>query len=167
MDFNLHQHIRRILADTTDENLNSLTDIVFASIPNAALRDALHQALPEVVRRELATSPRLGQKEPETHALNTEAGTNSVGNLRNSRTAIFRRNRFRVSVWIGGGNYRQLLDCTREDLEFAAAESDRQAKANEATAERYRRLTKKLIECGADKVADLTDDEIEEALRDE
>lgn len=184
-DFNLRDHIRETLAATAEENLSEITYIIYASIPCNAIREALKQALPEVVRKELAIAPRLDHACSDTQTLAVEPGQSTdggearespspisaslppVGNIRNSRAALFRRNRFRISVWIGAGTYRQILDCTRTDLEFAAAENDRQAHANEVTARRYRRLAKAMVERDVETVAELTDAEIEEALRDE
>lgn len=190
-EFDLRAHIRAALAETTEENLYTLTELILKGIPKRAYAEALAQALPEVVRKELATAPRaatedsrFGHLEAGTHTRNAEPGNNSASegqatsephrpstptggqNTRNSRASIFRRNRFRISVWIGQGNYRPILDCTVAELEFAAEESHRQAEANAATERKYRRLVKKMIQRQAEKVADLTDAEIEEALTD-
>lgn len=88
-------------------------------------------------------------------------------NVGNSRIALFRRNHYRMSVWVGDKTYRHILDCTQEDLIFAAAESDRQSVANAVTARRYRRLLKAMEHAAAAKVADLSDAQIEEALSDD
>jgi hypothetical protein len=67
-------------------------------------------------------------------------------------------------VWIGDKTYRNILDCTRADLEFAAEESHRQAEANAATERRYRRLAKLMADRGVDTVAELSDEEIWEVM---
>jgi hypothetical protein len=190
MTFDLRQHIRTILAETTEENLDTLTSLIFDRTPKSATREAYRQALTEVVRKELATAPRapkessdsrLDQSRADAHEIRIEPGSTSAGeghrsldlhrtptlsggNLRNSRTALFRRNRWRISVWIGDKTYRNILDCTRADLEFAAEESHRQAEANAATERRYRRLAKLMADRGVDTVAELSDEEIWEVM---
>jgi hypothetical protein len=190
MTFDLRQHIRTILAETSEENLDTLTSLIFDRTPKSATREAYRQALTEVVRKELATAPRasresqdprLDQTRTDTHGRSIDPGSTSAGegqrtpdiqspdtlpggNLRNSRTALFRRNRWRISVWIGDKTYRNILDCTRADLEFAAEESHRQAQANAATERRYRRLAKLMADRGVDTVAELTDEEIQEVM---
>lgn len=192
MDFDLRQHIRTVLAETADENLDVLTALVFERTPRQAVRDAYRQALAEVVRKELATAPRLpdprlDQVHRDTHSSLIEPGQNSVTgegqkpsetqsgttlpgggqNHRTSRTALFRRFGFRESVCVGDKTYRRLLECTAENLAFAAAESERQSDANAAAARRYRRLLKLMAERHAKTVAELTDDEVREAMTDE
>jgi hypothetical protein len=190
MTFDLRQHIRTILAETSEENLDTLTSLIFDRTPKSATREAYRQALTEVVRKELATAPRapkhdsdsrLDQSRADAHEIRIEPGSTSAGeghpcsdtqigrtlpggNLRNSRTALFRRNRWRISVWIGDKTYRNILDCTRADLEFAAEESHRQAEANAATERRYRRLAKLMADRGVDTVAELSDEEIWEVM---
>jgi hypothetical protein len=190
MTFDLRQHIRTILAETTEENLDTLTSLIFDRTPKSATREAYRQALTEVVRKELATAPRAPKESSDSRPDHvdhdaqgghigpgsTSAGegqrsfdaqgnpTLPGGNLRNSRTALFRRNRWRISVWIGDKTYRNILDCTRADLEFAAEESHRQAEANAATERRYRRLAKLMADRGVDTVAELSDEEIWEVM---
>jgi len=190
MTFDLRQHIRTILAETSEENLDTLTSLIFDRTPKSATREAYRQALTEVVRKELATAPRapkhdsdsrLDQRTSDTQGTIIEPGSKSAGeghrsldtqvartlpggNLRNSRTALFRRNRWRISVWIGDKTYRNILDCTRADLEFAAEESHRQAEANAARERQYRRLAKLMADRGVDTVAELTDEEIQEVM---
>lgn len=184
MSFDLRQHIRTILAETSEENLDTLTSLVFEATPKATSREAYRQALPEVIRKELAKAPRLDHPTPDTQNGCIEPGqdiagegqdgtdtqdvaTLPSGNVRNSRAALFRRTRFRISVWIGDKTYRNILECTAENLAFAAAESDRQAEANAATARKYRRLVKVMEQRQVSTVAELTDEEIQEALGDE
>jgi hypothetical protein len=190
MTFDLRQHIRTVLAETSEENLDTLTSLIFDRTPKSATREAYRQALTEMVRKELATAPRapkhdsdsrLDQEQSDAQPVRIEPGHNSAGegqtggdtqiqstlpggNLRNSRTALFRRNRWRISVWIGDKTYRNILDCTRADLEFAAEESHRQAEANAATERRYRRLAKLMADRGVDTVAELSDEEIWEVM---
>lgn len=189
-EFHLREHIRRVLAATPGEDLDTLVTAVFNATPVTAYADAYRQALAPIVRVALATAERpdlesvqLDQKPFDTQDVPIELGQDTDGeeakhvpisneppplpvgpNLRNSRAAIFRRNRFRVSVWVGPGTYRAILDCTRADLEYAATESRRNEEANRVTAEKYERLVKLLAERGAETVADLTDEEIQQAL---
>lgn len=184
--FELNDHIREILADTAEEDLDLLTRKVFESIPRNQTREALRQALYDAVRHVLTYAPRPGQSQFATQGGYAEAGSDSTtgedqrpsgthaipvlpggGNVRNSRAALLRRNRFRMSVWIGNRQFRHILECTRENLEFAAAESDRQAEANANTAQRYRRLVKKMAERHVATVGELSDQDIAEALNDE
>lgn len=85
MTFDLRQHIRTILAETDEENLDTLTTLVFDRTPKAATREAYRQALTEVVRRELATAPRastdsrLDQTGLDTQTTYIEPGHNSAG----------------------------------------------------------------------------------------
>lgn len=168
-DFNLQAHIRGILAETDETQIGDLVDIVFRRTARRDLAEAYRQALPNVVRNALIASPRAIETPIEREGSIAAPGTTAevrrpANNLRNSRVALLRRNRFRISVWVGGGVYREILDCTIEDLLFATDESDRKAAANAAAAERYRRLVKAMEQHGASKVADLTDEQITEAL---
>lgn len=181
-EFNLTQHIRGILAGSSEENLDELTDLVFRATWKRDHAEAYRQALPDAIRHQLASHPRAdtntggkGQMETDAQDCYTLPAGNdpqdTVGpealirpNLRNSRAALLRRNRFRLSVWLGNKTYRNILECTAADLEFAAGESDRQATANAQQAERYRRLVKAMREANAETVNALTDEQITEAL---
>jgi RES domain-containing protein len=187
-EFNLQHHIRAILAETDETQIGELVDIVFRRTARRDLAEAYRQALPNAVRNALVASPRnvginladLTEQDakdlyaaatreapsidPFTAAQPPNGNQRPANNLRNSRVALLRRNRFRISVWVGGGVYREILDCTIDDLLFATDESDRKAAANAAAAERYRRLVKAMQQHGAEKVADLTDEQITEAL---
>lgn len=68
--------------------------------------------------------------------------------------------KYRLRVGVGNGQYRHILDCTRDDLLFAAAESDTQAARNAEAAERYRKLEKLMSERSAAKVGDLSDEDL-------
>lgn len=183
MTFDLRQHIRDILAETTEENLDILTAMVFDRTPHNAIREAYRQALTEAVRAELPRATRPDQRSCDTQRPAIGAGSDSIageghpypdtqkartlsggGNVRNSRAARLRRARFRLNVHVGQRTFRNILDCTAEDLLFAAAECDRMAEANAQAAERYRRLVKVMNQRQVEKVADLTDEEIEEAI---
>ena len=183
MTFDLRQHIRDILAETTEENLDVLTTIVFERTPHDAIREAYRQALTEAVRAELPRAIRPDQGAIATHTATIGAGSDSTteerhpildtqsaaapsggGNVRNSRAARLRRARFRLNVHVGRRIFRNILDCTVEDLLFAAAECDQMADANAQAAERYRRLVKVMNQRQVEKVGDLTDEEIEEAV---
>lgn len=190
MTFDLRQHIREILASTTEENLDSLTEMIFNRTPRKDTRNAYRQALTEIVRKEIASAPRpftdsrLDQMRDDNQTAYIEPGTDSAGegqfaadtqtgdtlpsgNVRNSRAARLRLNRFRVTVWIGDKMYRNLLDCTVENLLHAAEESHRQSEANAAAERKYRRLLKVMAERGVQIVGELSDSEIEEALKDD
>lgn len=185
MTFDLRQHIRDILAGTTEENLDILTAMVFDRTPHNAIREAYRQALTEAVRAELPRAIRPDQTGADTQPVIIGAGSDSTtgegghmapdtqststpspggGNVRNSRAARLRRARFRLNVHVGQRTFRNILDCTAEDLLFAAAECDRMAEANAQAAERYRRLVKVMLQRQVEKVADLTDEEIEEVI---
>lgn len=183
MTFDLRQHIRDVLAETTEENLDTLTAMVFDRTPRNAIREAYRQALTEAVRAELPRAIRPDQMTLDTHSATIGAGSDSTtggshqlpdtqgdpapsggGNVRNSRAARLRRARFRLNVHVGQRTFRNILDCTAEDLLFAAAECDQMAEANAQAAERYRRLAKVMNQRQVGKVADLTDEEIEEAI---
>ena len=183
MTFDLRQHIRDVLAETTEENLDILTAMVFDRTPHNAIREAYRQALTEAVRAELPRAIRPDHGTPDTHTPVIGAGSDSTtggsqvqndthrnitfpggGNIRNSRAARLRRARFRLNVHVGRRTFRNILDCTVEDLLFAAAECDRMAEANAQAAERYRRLVKVMNQRQVEKVADLTDEEIEEVI---
>lgn len=186
MSFNLRDHIRDILAETAEENLDALTALVFDRTPRNAIREAYRQALTEAVRAELPRATRPDQRSSDTQSLAIGAGSDSTtgegqatfdtqrsstllggGNVRNSRAARLRRARFRLNVHVGQRTFRNILDCTAEDLLFAAAECDQMAQANAQAAERYRRLVKVMNQRQVEKVADLTDEEIEEVVGDE
>lgn len=182
-DFDLRQHIRTILAETTEENLEILADLIFDRTPHKNTRDAYRQALSDAVRREIGSVPRARMIRDD---LNIEQDTDTTGegqtriatqstlglpggqNLKTSRATMFRlamalrRAGFRESIWIGDGVYRPLMECTTDQLEFAAAESDSQANANFAAARRYRLLKKLLEQHGVEKVADLPIEAVEE-----
>jgi len=190
MKFDLRQHIRAILTDTTEENLDTLANLIFERTPKAATSEAYRQALTETVRRELATVPRKDSR-PDQLAADTqrdtiEPGQSTVtgedqtriaaqsagvlpggGNVRNSRVALFRKHRVRLSLWLGNKTYRDIERCTIADLEFAAAESDRQSEANATTARKYRKLVKVMQQHHVEVVADLSDEQVEEVLCDE
>jgi hypothetical protein len=196
MDFNLREHIRAVLASTPGEDVEDLADAVFAATPADQYASAYRQALAPIVRVALAHAERpdlydpqdsrLDQSAPDTHMTPIEPGQTAGGeeatdgseptkttplpagpNLRNSRVALLRRSRYRESIWIGDGIYRHILDCTLADLEHAAAESEKLAAENEAAAYRYRKLVKIMAEYGAEKVGDLTEDQLREVLGDE
>lgn len=183
MTFDLRRHIRDVLAETTEENLDILTAMVFDRTPHNAIREAYRQALTEAVRAELPRAIRPDQRSCDTQRPAIGAGSDSTtggshsrpdtqlastlpggGNIRNSRAARLRRARFRLNVHVGQRTFRNILDCTVEDLLFAASECDRMAEANAQAAERYRRLVKVMNQRQVEKVADLTDEEIEEVV---
>lgn len=186
MTFNLRDHIREVLASTDEGNIRTLSELVFDATPRQQIREAYRQALLENVRNELATAPRPDHQARDVHRTRVGAGSTSTigegqepldtqlartspggGNVRNNRVARMRRARFRISVRWAHEQYKHILDCTADDLLFAAAESDRQAEANAATAARYRRLVKIMRQYDAETVAELTDEQIDEVLRDE
>lgn len=185
--FNLNRHVRETLAGTSAESIDDLVSDVLGGIRSRDFGEALRQALPTYIRTQVGaaerpTDSRLGQEGADAQFLSTEAGNSSPdGEARadsqprhdspavggNSRVALFRAHRFRITVWIGDKQYRSILECTIDNLEHAAAESDRHAESNAARARQYRRLTKVMRERGVAVVAELTDVEIEEALRDD
>lgn len=194
MSFYLREHVRQILAVTPGENLDDLVEAVFAATPVDAYATAYRQALAPVIRTSLASAER---PEPEAARLDhlsadiqeslIEPGQDTDGeaaislskltgqsplpvgpNLRNSRAArLLRRNRFRRSISIGGGIYRDILDCTMADLERAAAESEQLASENQAAADRYRKLVKIMAEYNAETVNDLSEDQLTDVFGDE
>jgi hypothetical protein len=176
-DFDLRHHIQAILAETTEENLDTLTELIFEKTARKDVREAYRQALPVIIRNELARAPRpdhgsgggdqfagATQDAPAPSVGTTHiAGTGTVDyrqGLATSRVARFRRNNFRITVWVGEKTYRHILDCTRADLEHAAAQSHEKAEANLRAAERYEKLLKVMTDNGAEKVSDLTDEQI-------
>jgi hypothetical protein len=194
--FHLREHVRHVLATTPGENIDELAAAVFAATDPADYAEAYRQALAPIIRVALAsaerpdtTDPRLDQEVGDTHGKSIEPGTNSGDgeetsvaatsipdsslpvagpNLRNSRAArLLRRNRFRQSVWIGEGVYRDIMECTVADLEHAAAESEKLAAENQAAADRYRKLVKVMAEHGAETVNDLTEEQLAEVFGDE
>lgn len=191
VDFHLREHVRQVLATTPGEDLDVLVAAVFVATPETAYAEAYRQALAPLVRVALATAERpdtmttrLDQGIPDTQMTSIEPGQDTDGevaiprsessdcpplpvgpNIRNSRAArILRRNRFRKSISLGGGVYRDILECTVADLERAAAESDQLADENYAAARRYRKLVKVMVETGAETAGDLTDETLEEAF---
>lgn len=186
MTFNLRDHIREVLAGTAEENLDALTALVFDRTPRNAIRQAYRQALTEAVRAELPRATRPGQSQFDAQRGGAGAGQDSStgggqggfetqpshtlpggGNVRNSRAAMFRRARFRMNVHVGSRTFRNILDCTADDLLFAATECDQMAEANAQAAERYRRLVKVMNQRAVEKVSELTDEEIAEVVGDE
>lgn len=191
-DFHLREHIRQVLATTPGENVDVLVAAVFAATPVTDYAEAYRQALAPLVRVALATAERpdpqtaqLDQLVNDTQGDVIELGTSTDGeeaisrtkpmqgsplpvgpNLRNSRVALLRRSRYRMSVWVGDGVYRDILDCTLADLERAASESDKLAAENQAAADRYRKLVKVMTEHGAETVNDLTEEQLREVLGD-
>jgi hypothetical protein len=63
--------------------------------------------------------------------------------------------RLRASVNVGTGQWKRLADCTPDDLRYMATVRYQQAKANEAAAERYRKLGLACQEKGVAIVAEL------------
>lgn len=181
MTFILRRHIREVLDETGETDIETLADAVYARTPRNEIREAYRQALSDQVRKVLGYhAPHLdrdevgmgstsaigrGHNSTDTQTGHTPSGG---GNIRNSRAALLRRNRFRVHVWLGQGvPEKHVLECTRDNLEFAAAESDRNAQSNARRARQYRRLVKIMTDRGVSTVGELIDDDIEEALNDE
>lgn len=192
MNFHLREHVRHVLATTPGEDLDALVEAVFRATPPEMYADAYRQALAPVVRVALATAERpapetarLDQPGDDTHRpfiesglssgeggqlqIDTHTGTTPLPgtNIRNSRAArILRRNRFRASISIGDGMYRDILDCTVADLERAAAESEQLAGENYAAAQRYRELIKIMAQNHVETAGELSDEMLEEAFTD-
>lgn len=193
-DFHLREHVRHVLATTPGENVDELVAAVFEATPADAYAEAYRQALAPMIRVALAhaerpdsTTARLSQMSNDTHYSAAEPGASSDGeeasleskpngdtplpvgpNLRNSRAArLLRRNRYRQAISIGDGVYRDILECTVADLEYAAAESEKLAAENEAAAWRYRKLVKLMAEHHVETVGDLTEEQLQEVFGDE
>ena len=178
--FSLRALIREVLAETDETNLDSLTGQVFSATGDDYLEEAYAQALPSLIRQVIgaATRPYVslpGQISSEAPTAtagegHSHAGTQALStlpggqNLINSRVARFRRNRYRISVHVASKEYRHILDCTREDLAFAASESHAHADANRAAAHRYERLIKAMEQRSVTTVGELTDLEIDALL---
>lgn len=179
--FDLRQHIREVLATTNEENLDALADLVYQKTSRKMMPIAYRQALTDIVRGELAYAPRPRQAAPDDQRYSTGSGSSPAtgggiaslgvglaltpsggGNVRNSRAALFRRNKFRMSIHVGNRTFRHILDCTAEDLVFAKAEVESMARANMIAADRYERLLKVMQRRKVEHVGDLTDDEIAE-----
>ena len=84
-------------------------------------------------------------------------------NLARSRVALARAG-LRARINVAKGIWRPLIDCSVDDLRYAAAINDRMAHANAAAAERYRRLAKLLEEYKVAKVRDLPPEVLEEVF---
>lgn len=179
--FNLRALIREVLAETDETNLDDLTDRVFAATGKRNIHLAYAQALPSLIREVIGSavrphSPLPGQISSEAHTATAGEGHSSADaqdtrtlpgdgvSVDTSRVALFRRARYRISVHVAEKTYRHILDCTMEDLAFAASESHAHADANRAAAHRYERLMKAMDERNVRTVGQLTDLEIEALL---
>lgn len=193
-DFHLREHVRHVLATTPGENVDDLVAAVFEATPANAYAEAYRQALAPMIRVALAHAERPDPQavQPDQSVLDTQGspiglgastdGEEAIGrsipspdaplpvgpNLRNSRAArLLRRNRYRQAISIGDGVYRDILECTVADLEYAAAESEKLAAENEAAAWRYRKLVKLMAEHHVETVGDLTEEQLQEVFGDE
>lgn len=186
--FDLQTVTRDTIATREEWTLDSLVTAVFAATPRSAVRDAYWTALRDYVRRELGnavTDSRPGQPPHDVQTTLAGAGTTPgtpsqrptdtqatlVGGAgpspTRSRVGLFRAAGFRGLIHAAPGVWKSLLDCTVDDLLFAAAENDRNAERNARVAGRYRHLAKLMQERDATTPADLPADLIEEAFADD
>lgn len=154
--FNLKVEIKKII-DTTD--LADPRDIavkVAESIPAKLLREALAQALPELVRVELG---RVRQYNPAP----------TTGPNRSSKVTAIRdawRRHLRDRIHIGRGVWQMLADCTAENFRAAAEERRVNAARSLALADRYDRYAEACETHGVDRFADLPESVQAELLAD-
>lgn len=175
-DFDLQDVTRATIGDRK-WTLDELVEAVYKATPAASLHVAYKTALRDYVRHQLGA--RTGQMSvddqvglagsgadpdsgPDQRSGDSHSGSVGAGqNVARSRASRFRelyRAGFRRQVHVGAGVWQPLLDCTRADLLFAAAECRVMAAGNVAAAERYELLAAQVSDTG--KVADLPDDVI-------
>lgn len=161
MAFNLRETIREIAMTRDEWDLSALVNATHVATPRDEIDAAYREALREIVRVELgnAKTSRPGHRAIDTHAANAGAGHNHAG----SRTALARAG-FRRQIHAASDTWKSLLSCTADELTYAAEECERMASANAASAERYRRLVKLMIEHGAAIVAELPESAIAEVF---
>lgn len=143
-DFSLKAEIKKVV-DTTDlADPREIAAKVAENIPAKMLRQALAQALPELVRVELTRSRR-----PPT------APAPSAHSAKRTAIAEMWRRHLRDRVHIGQSGWLLLGDCSAENFRTAAAERRALAIANSAAAEKYDRYADACDEHGVDRFADL------------
>lgn len=144
--FSLRAEIKKVVDETDLTDPRDIAAKVAENVPAKLLRDALAQALPELVRVEL-TRARSGQPAP------TAAPAN-----RSSKVAAIRdawRRHLRDRIHVGRGVWQMLADCTAENLRVAADERRQNAAANLAAADRFDRYAAALEEHKVARFADL------------
>jgi hypothetical protein len=158
MTFDLADTTRQIIDSRPAWTLDDLAEAVDKATPAVTRRVAYRDALREYVRTAMTGHARrppdtapTGQSKPDTQV----EGVGEGGpNLAASRVALFRAG-YRAKVHAGPGTWKDLTDCTADELDFAAAENERMAEANAAAAQRYRQLAKAMRAANAATVADL------------
>jgi hypothetical protein len=161
----VHALAQQVIADREPPwALQDLVEDMLAATPAESMRVAYAMALRPLMRQELAqVNSRPDQVAVDAQGQTVGAGgtadqggsdtqTTPVGgavpNHERSRVALFRASGFRSVVHVGTGRWQYLLDCTAEQLLYAAAENRRIAVANNRTADRYEQLVEQMRRLG-------------------
>jgi hypothetical protein len=187
IEFDLLALTYQVIATRDEWSATDLADAVLEATPQDAMRAAYRTALGGYVRQALGNAPlsdpRPGHTPSDAHRtlagagatpdaadhMRPDAQSRSVGGVGvpSRRLALFRANGFRMRIHAAPGVYKPLIDCSADELLYAAAESDRHARTNAAAAGRYRRLVKLMREHNAKTPADLPAEVLEEAFGDD
>lgn len=148
-DFSLRETIRAALNATDEADPGVIADSVLQSIPVEAYRDALSQSLRLFVRQVIS----------ETRTSNHPSNVTPIRTFgRSSKVAAIRegwQRRLRDRVHVGNSEWKQLADCTYDDLLAVAGERQQLADRNSAWAREYRAMASAVLDANVETFGDL------------
>lgn len=144
--FILRHLVREVLSATNEADPGVLAGMVVARIDSTNRDAALSQAMRLFVRQVISET-RVGNKPSNVTPIHRSAKVSAI------RDGWQRRLRDRVHV--GGSTWKQLGDCTYDDLTAAAMERQEHADRNAAWAREYRAMASAVLDAGVDRFADL------------
>jgi hypothetical protein len=158
-EFNLHELIRQVCAETADLNLHKIANEVDARIRPENREAALRQALPRIVY-EVARGPRRG-----TRVQDDGDGATELDRKRSARSSkvagireYWRKALLELHSVNGVGDLKRLADLTRDDLLFNIKAREEVARRNAAKALEFRSLLDLVTRHDVERVGDLPED---------
>lgn len=148
-DFDLRGTVRAILDETDLAAPEEIAEKVIGAIPKDAIPSVLRMLLREWVHVELS---RARMKAPESTAPSS-AKPNRSAKVQAIRDAA--PGWLRDRVWIGGGAYALVGDCTYENLQFLQADREQSAARHLASADAFARLAGLVRKHKVPRVGDL------------
>lgn len=159
--FNLRALVREVVANSTMNDPGDLAAEVARRIQPDDMETALQQSLRVFVRQILSEQRPHIIAPPTSPVVSSRFGSVAPATNRSAKVAAIRdgwQRHLRARYHVGDGEWAQLGDCGREQLDFISTFLDEQAAQKQAKARSIRRLAEAVTEHDVNRVRDLPAD---------
>lgn len=151
--FNLRAAVREVLDQTNEADPGVIAGMVVAQVAKKDRDAALSQAMRLFVRQVISET-RVGHRPANVTPLRKGTHSRKVAAIREGWAR-----RLRDRVHVGGSEWKQLGDCTYDDLMAAASERQDLADRNATWAQEYRVMASAVLDADVERFRDLPTDE--------